>query len=522
MSEDQEEPQGENAQQAENVFDLNYWREIHTHKEEDKRGGGGGDGGDDGGNGGPPEDGDSGDSEPRPAWASDDAIASQTAARLDTRWYYVPHWGKWFCWNGKVWKRDEGLTVLNRVREVCRAVSAKILFRASVDAKIGAPAGKSDEPRMTPALARSVSSGRTIFNVERLARADERIQRNVEDFDANEWLLNTPGGIVDLRTGELYEHRREQLMTQMAGATPEGDCPVWRKFLREFTEGDQDYENYLQRLVGYSLTGSTEEECFAFLYGPANTGKSKFIQTVRLLHGSYGCGASMDTFVATQHHAHATEIARFVGKRLVTAAETDEGCRWDQQRMTSLTGRDEITANFMRQDQFSFYPKFLLMFHGNHRPRLTSDGGAMRRRMHLLPCRHRPSAVDRRLIDKLQAELGGIMKWGVLGSVLWKQHGLTPPQVVTEATDDYFVAEDLLLAWIEERCDVGSARDALTRDLYNDYKAWAKAANEYVLSERRFSEALANLQFKRKLHPRSRKSSFVGIALRVANDELSL
>jgi putative DNA primase/helicase len=97
-------------------------------------------------------------------------------------------------------------------------------------------------------------------------------------------------------------------------------------------------------------------------------------------------------------HGHATEIARFVGKRLVTAAETDEGCRWDQQRMTTLTGRDEITANFMRQGQFSYYPKFLLMFAGNHRPRILADGGAMRRRMHLLPCRHRPAKLDTRLM----------------------------------------------------------------------------------------------------------------------------
>jgi putative DNA primase/helicase len=474
----------------ENVVNLkDHWRE---HQPDDRHGGG---------KGGPPDGGGGEIVGPTPTWASDDALALELARRLDGSWHYVPLWDDWFYWDGHLWRRDAGLSVLNPIREVCRWVSAGI---------------------DTKSLARTVSNGRTIFNVEKLARADDRIQRNIDDFDADDWSINTPGGIIDLRTGELYEHRREKLMTQMAGATPEGDCPVWRKFLGEFTGGDQPYQDYLQRVVGYSLTGSTEEEMFVFLYGPANTGKSKFIQAVRLLHGTYGCSSSMDTFIATQNHGHNTQIAKFVGKRLVTASETDEGCRWDQQRMTQLTGRDEISANFMRQDEFEYYPKFLLMFAGNHRPRLFSDGGAMRRRMHLLPCKHRPAKIDKHLIDKLKAELGGIMKWAVLGAVLWKQHGLMPPPIVTQATNDYFVAEDVLSAWIDERCDVTKSHEAQTRDLYNDYKAWAKAANEYVLSENRFSEALANLGYNRRLHSRTRRSSFVGIGLRTSNDELPM
>ena len=323
-------------------------------------------------------------------------------------------------------------------------------------------------------------------------------------------------------TGQLHRHARHQLMTQMAGAAPEGDCPTWRRFLGELTDGDQAYQDYLQRLVGYSLTGQTEEEIFAFLYGrPSNTGKSKFVETVRALHGTYGCSASMDTFIATQNHSHLTEIARFVGKRLVTAAEIDEGVRWDQQRMTMLTGRDEVAANFMRKDQFTFYPKFLLLFHGNHRPRLFSDGGAMRRRMHLLPCKHRPSRPDKFLLDKLKQELGGIMRWGIEGAVLWKQHGLMPPPIIAHATEEYFATENILAAWIDERCHRES-RTSYTRELYADYTVWAKAANEYVLSQKRFAEALGNLGFDRWQHPQTRRHGFSGLALKTRNDDLGM
>jgi putative DNA primase/helicase len=507
MAEEEQGKPDENADD-ENVIDLNFWRATQSKKEEEKVadfdwGGGGG---------GPPDGSEPTDEDPRPLWATDDALAMQIANQLLGSWFYVALWGKWFSWDGKLWKRDEGLSVLNRIREVCRRVSITIVRLAS----------KGSPKPIVPSLARSVSSGRTVFNVERLARADDRIQRSADDFDANEWLLNTPGGIVDLRNGELYEHRREQLMTQMAGATPEGDCPVWRKFLHEFTDGDRDYQDYLQRLVGYSLTGSTEEEILVFLHGPANTGKSKFIETVRALHGTYGCSSSMDTFIATQNHAHATEIARFVGKRLVTAAETDEGCRWDQQRMTTLTGRDEITANFMRQDQFSYYPKFLLMFAGNHRPRILADGGAMRRRMHLLPCRHRPTKIDKQLIDKLKAELGGIMKWAVLGAVLWKQHGLKPPQLVTAATEDYFATEDALSTWIDERCELVKSLNSLTHNLYLDYKEWAKMANEYVLSEKRFTNMLMSMGFNPWKHPTTRRHGFSGIVLKASSQELPI
>jgi putative DNA primase/helicase len=474
---------------AAQVVNLNFWREGKA-REDDRRGGGGG----------PPAAPPPGDEGPAPTWASDDELALQLAGKLVGDWHYVKAEEKWLSWDGQRWRADQRGGVTERVRMICRATSAKI------------DSGQ---------LARQVCKGSTIASVERLARSDDRIGRTTDEFDSDPMLLNTPGGIVDLSTGELHPHDRRRLMTQMAGAAPaESSSPAWARFLREITDGDRDYEDYLQRLVGYSLTGSTEEEIFVFLHGPSNTGKSKFVELLRALHGTYAGNASMSTFVATQAERHTQDIAKFVGKRLVTAAETDEGRRWDQQRMTQLTGRDLVDAHFMHKNDFSYYPQCLLLFHGNHRPRLSSIASAMRRRMHLLPFMHRPSVVDKHLIDKLKSELGGIMRWAVLGAVLWRLHGLRPPPIVTRATNEYFIHEDILQAWIDERCNSGPPFRSLTRDLYADYKEQTKAAGEYVLPQNRFVDALEGLGFDRWQEQKTRRHGIVGLALKGQLDGL--
>jgi putative DNA primase/helicase len=232
----------------------------------------------------------------------------------------------------------------------------------------------------------------------------------------------------------------------------------------------------------------------------------------------------MDTFTATRAERHPTDLAGFVGKRLVTAAETEEGRRWDQQRLTTLTGGDRIRVRFMRSDFFDYVPQCLLMFHGNYRPRLANADEAMRRRMHLLPFRFKPPRVDKQLIDKFIAELGGILVWAIEGAVLWHRYGLQPPTIITTPTDRYFAAENTLAVWIEERCERAEALRAETRDLYRDYVAWAKGGNEFVLAEKRFAETLemrlgGDCEWK---HPTTRRKGFKGIALRQRNEELPL
>jgi putative DNA primase/helicase len=220
------------------------------------------------------------------------------------------------------------------------------------------------------------------------------------------------------------------------------------------------------RLIGYSLLGVTPEEIFVFLWGPRQHRQKQVLECLRLLHGTYGTTAPMETFSVAKGERHPTDLAGFVGRRLVTAAETEEGRRWDQQRLTTLTGRDRIPARFMRGDFFEYTLQFLLVFHGNYRPRLSGVSDAMRRRLHLLPFRHH-AKIDKYLIDKFRAELPGIMAMAVEGCLEYQRIGLSPPRIVREATDDYFQLEDQMLEWMEERC--GRMQSSMPRDLHQDF-----------------------------------------------------
>ena len=458
--------------------------------------------------GGPPAGGSGGASDEAPVFASEEAMANiLVTADLDGNWRYVSD-DRWYHFlDGQCWRNDNVLGILNLARMVCRKTAQNV--------------------QLTTNTRRNISSAKSIYAVERIARSDPRVATPIEHFDADPWVINSPGGLVNLRSGELMPHDRAQLCMKMAGAAPYGDCPQWKLFIKQVSAGSQDYADYLQRLVGYSLTGMRSEEIFAFVYGPSNTGKSKFVETLRLLHGDYGTAAAMDTFIVSKVDRHPTDLAGLVGRRLVTAAETEEGRRWDQQRLTMLTGRDRVSARFMRGDFFEYVPQFLLLFAGNFRPRLTGVDDAMRRRMHLLPFTHKPPRIDPHLIDKFRAELGGITAWAVEGCLLWQRYGLQPPAIVTRATAAYFELEDSLGQWLDERCVISdplNIADFFTpsRELYRDFRNWYEHRG-FVPSERTF---LDRLEIAAPSAQRGRRSDglrgFFGIVLRGRQANLDL
>ena len=430
-----------------------------------------------------------------PAFGTENFLALELAKNIAGEWRYVAKWDDWLYWEGTRWATDNTLAHILPGRKLAFDWAGKLF---------------------TPAQGRQLNKGQTIMAIVRLARPDKRIATEFSAIDADPRLYNTPGGTVDLHTGQCLPHNRNDLCMKIAGAAPGGECPHWRRFLHEVTGGDRDYQNYLQRLVGYSLTGTCEEEIFVFLYGPSNTGKSKFVETIRLLHGDYGASAPMDAFTQCLGQRHPTDLAGFVGKRLVTAAETEEGRRWDQQRLTMLTGRDRIPARFMRGDFFEYTPQFLLLFHGNFRPKLSEASDAMRRRMQLLPFMNKPEVIDRKLLDKFRAELGGIMVWAIEGAVLWRQHGLRPPKIVTEATDLYFELENTMGEWLEERCVLGNPDDReLGRALYDDFFVWMKLRGEsYVPADRQFRTRLEMVPGVKRAASRKQGRAFTGIRFR--------
>jgi putative DNA primase/helicase len=403
---------------------------------------------------------------------SDDALARKFTVCHGDDLRYTAVWGRWSLWDGHAWKADDTRRVLDLARDVCR---------------------KEGESCKEEKLARQVASARTISAVERLAQSDRRHAATVDQWDADPWLLNTPGGVVDLRTGATEPALREYYCTKIAAVSPGGDCPRWRAFLERITNGDRELEAFLQRMCGYALTGVTQEHALFFLYGTGANGKSKFVEAISGAMGDYAKVAPIETFIDSKSQNHPTDVAGLQGARLVTAIETEEGRRWAESKVKTLTGGDRITARFMRQDFFQYTPQFKLVIAGNHKPGLRTVDEAMRRRFNLLPFTVTipPEERDGDLGEKLKTEWPGILQWAIEGCLAWQRDGLNRPMAVTSATKEYFTEEDALARWMEDHTERKDGAWESATALFIDWKAWADSNGEYVGSQKRFSENLA-------------------------------
>jgi putative DNA primase/helicase len=405
---------------------------------------------------------------------SDDQLALRFTARYGDDLRFVAKWGRWMGFDSRRWSEDSTLRVFDRARLICREASEQVLAQ-----------GK-------PGLAKQLTAANTVAAVERMARSDSRTVATVDQWDADPWLLNTPAGSVTLRNGETRPHRREDYCTKITAVAPGGDCPRWLKFLDRITAGDRDLQAFLQRMVGYSLTGSTREEALFFLYGGGANGKSKFLGAVAGAMGDYATTAPIETFLATNGEHHPTDLGGLQGARLVTSIETEDGRRWAESKVKAMTGGDRISARFMRQDFFEYQPQFKLLIAGNHKPRLRSVDEAIRRRFHLVPFQVTipPKERDLNLGDKLRAEWPGILRWAIDGCRAWQRDGLNPPEAVTAATSTYMAEEDTLALWINERCALGVREASKTTILYQNFCAWCEANNEKPVSSKAFASEL--------------------------------
>jgi putative DNA primase/helicase len=232
-----------------------------------------------------------------------------------------------------------------------------------------------------------IASATTRAVVISLVSDDRRIAATATQWDTDPWLLNTPCGVVDLRTGTLREHRPDDYMTKITAVAPDAQCPtpLWDAYLAKVTNNDSEYQKFLLRAHGYSLTGVTVEHARFFLYGTGNNGKSTLLSTVRGIMADYHRTAPIAVFTDDKFERHPTELAMLQGARVVTAVETEEGRTWAEAKIKQLTGGDEVSARFMRQDFFQYVPQFKLHIAGNNKPKLKSVDVAIRRRMNLLP-----------------------------------------------------------------------------------------------------------------------------------------
>jgi putative DNA primase/helicase len=418
-------------------------------------------------------------------YPNEDAIALVFADRHADTLRYCHDWGMWLRWDGTRWVRERRRLAFHFARELAREAN---------------PEGKA-----TPAKA-STAGG-----VERFAQADPKLATISDEWDTDQWLLNTPGGTVDLRTGELRPHQREDHITKQTAVTPapalHDDHPLWTQFLEQATKGDKDLQRFLQQIAGYCLTGDVSEECLFFVYGPGGNGKGVFLQTIGNILSDYAASAAMDTFTASHNDRHPTDLAKLRGARMVTASETEEGRAWAESRIKELTGNERpISARFMRQDFFEYWPTFKLVFVGNHKPVLRNVDDAARRRFNIIPFTHKPKNPDPGLKDKLRAEYPAILRWMIDGCVDWRKNRLVRPSSVGKATEEYFKSQDMFGQWLEEACELEPGNDMkweTAADLFSSWKSFCESQGEQAGSSKALGDKLTQRDIdtvKKKLH----------------------
>lgn len=407
---------------------------------------------------------------------TEDSLALSFADLHANNLRYVEEWGRWLRWDGVRWTPDKTSSAFNMVREHLRKFAAGLTFQD----------------------ARKIAMARTVAAVERLGRSDPRIATVSDVWDADIMLLNTPSGVVDLSTGRIRAAQPTDYMTKMTAVAPGGNCPLWRAFLHKSLGGDTELISYIQKMLGYALTGDTREHALFFLYGPGGNGKSVLLNTVHHIMGDYSKTAAINTFIDSKSDQHSTDLAGLRGARLVTASETEKGRRWAEAKIKSLTGGDTISARFMRQDNFEFVPQLKLVISGNHKPGLRSVDEAIRRRFNLIPFTVKiPDAEkDRMLPERLKAEWSGILSWLIEGCLAWQRDGLQQPRAVRDATDEYLSSEDGLGTWIDERCVTGPDKWAARDALFASWVRWADAAHEFVGTRKQFYEAMRNAEYR--------------------------
>lgn len=424
------------------------------------------------------------------------------------RWCAVmPHNGV-LVWDGNRWTSDSKSTITAYTHAVARDLVDEVATMRGELARLQAmAAGSIPTP---PALALTLKSSigalegrikvaakwaeQSEMSTRLKAMAEQALHQvaiNFDELDADPMLLNTARGLVDLRAGELRAPVREDLITKIAGAKANhaAKCPTWIAFLTKIMGGDADpagaaeMVGFLQRVIGYCLTGCTTEQCMFILHGAGSNGKSTFLDVIREVFGEYAMHARAQTFMQSQQTGGIpNDVAAFRGARLITSSEPKQGEPLDESLIKEMTGDAALTARFMRAEFFTFEPTFKVFLATNHLPKITGTDHGIWRRIRLIPftVTIADDEKDPNLKKKLLAERDGILRWAVQGCGEWLNGdaatgappGLRPPDRVVQATKQYRNDMDVLADFLSERCVLGDGRTTTNSDLYNAFKAW--------------------------------------------------
>lgn len=398
---------------------------------------------------------------------------------------------KWYAWDGRRWCPDETGEIYRRMKATAKSIydEAAQCRQAELREKIAKWAIKSEAEKI-------IRAGIT------LAQSEPGIAVLPSGFDTDPWLLNCRNRTLDLRTGALRPHRRDDLITRLVPVDydPAAEAPEWEKYLDRVMGGDRGMKSFLQRAAGYSLTGDISEQVLFILYGTGENGKSTFLDVLEALFGDYALHTPTETLMVKKNSGIPNDLARLAGARLVTAVEVEDGHRMSESVVKQWTGGDTITARFLNREFFQFKPHGKIWLAVNHKPQIGGTDHAIWRRIRLVPfaVRISPEERDDHLIDKLKAELPGILRWAVEGCLEWLRQGLAAPPGVVVATNDYRVEMDVLGSFLTECCTSGNGMEVQSGRLYEAYSAWCERSHERAMTMTKFAEKLKERGYDKK------------------------
>ena len=396
---------------------------------------------------------------------------------------HAPSLGGWLIWDGRRWARDDSGEIERRAKETARAMYG-VVTRIKDTTKRG---------QFARWAVRSEDAAR-IAAMIRLGETEPGVRVGAGELDRDPWALCVMNGVINLRTGELRPHQRDDLMTKLAPVEYHADaeCPTWDGFIKTITAGDAALGGYLQRAIGYALTGDTSEHCLFVLHGGGANGKSTFLNAVRSVLDDYARQTATETLLRRHGQAVNNDVARLQGARFVTAAEIEGGRKFDEALIKQITGGDPVSARYLYREHFEFVPAFKIFFAVNHLPRVDGTDQGIWRRMRLIPFTVTipDDKQDRQLPVRLAGELPGILRWAVEGCLDWQRAGLKTPDAVTAATSGYRDEMDVVGDFIAECCVVDPAATVPSATLYSAYEVWCAGDGERAVSKQEFGMRL--------------------------------
>jgi len=400
---------------------------------------------------------------------TDAANARRFVHRFGDDFCWVGEWDRWIIWTGSHWKLDEELRIETLAKEATNQLwidAAKATWELTND--------QHDLVKKIHGFASKSNSARGIRDAVSLARSEHGVPASINQLDPHDWLLNVRNGVVDLRNGDFMEHDRKFMLTKISPVKFDiiAKCPQWMKFLKRIFNKDQELISYVQRLVGYCLTGDSTEHVLPFLYGVGSNGKSTFVEVLMdLLGPDYSMKASRDLVMMKKGQSHPTDLADLYGRRFIVCSEAEDGRRLAESLVKDLTGGDRIRARRMRENFWEFKPTHHLRLVGNHKPVINGTDHGIWRRVKLIPFEIviPPEERDPKLREKLQRELPGILNWAIDDCQKWREEGLQEPERITQATQSYAKEMDEVGRFIDDYCERGEEFQASATLLYEKF-----------------------------------------------------